>query len=113
MNRRVHEPGPNSSVPRFVGSSARTPQGSALNRVPILLAVMGPTASGKTPLAEAVADRFDAQLINADAFQVYRGFDIGTAKPEHRDRYLLLDIREPQEVFGVGEFVQLAQSHLQ
>lgn len=73
---------------------------------------MGPTASGKTGLAEDLAGHYSAQLINADAFQVYRGFDIGTAKPEHHERYLLIDIREPHEQFGVGEFVALAQEHL-
>jgi len=73
---------------------------------------MGPTASGKTALAEALADRFDAQLINADAFQVYRGLDIGTAKPEDKSRYLLLDIKDATESFGVGEFVQRASEIL-
>jgi len=69
---------------------------------------MGPTGSGKTALAEALADELDAQLINADAFQVYRGMDIGTAKPEARERYELIDIKDPIEDFGVGEFVELA-----
>lgn len=81
-------------------------------RRPFLLAVMGPTASGKTDLAESLADRFDAQLISADAFQVYRGFDIGTAKTDNRDRYRLIDIRGPAEGFGVGEFVVLAAGAL-
>lgn len=79
---------------------------------PLLIVVMGPTASGKTALAEALADRYDAQLINADAFQVYRGLDIGTAKPVDISRYRLLDIKEPTEPFGVGEFVQLASEEL-
>jgi tRNA dimethylallyltransferase len=74
---------------------------------------MGPTASGKTPLAEALAEEFEAQLINADAFQVYRGLDIGTAKPEAKNRYELLDIKDPIEGFGVGEFVELAGKLLQ
>jgi tRNA dimethylallyltransferase len=73
-----------------------------------LIAVMGETASGKTHLAEALADELGAQLINADSFQVYRGLDVGTAKPLHRERYALLDIKDPDEPFGVGEFVQLA-----
>jgi len=73
---------------------------------PVLVTVMGPTASGKTALAEALAERLDAQLINADAFQVYRGFDIGTSKPTERWRYELLDIKDPHESFGVGEFAQ-------
>jgi len=74
----------------------------------ILLAVMGPTASGKSALAEALADELDAQLINADAFQIYRGMDIGTAKPTHRERYALLDLRNPDQDFGVGEFIDAA-----
>lgn len=75
---------------------------------PTLVAVMGPTASGKTQLAEALAERFGAQLINADAFQVYRGLDIGTAKPPARSDYRLLDLLDPDQEFGVGEWVPLA-----
>ena len=79
---------------------------------PLMVAVMGPTASGKTALAEAIADDLDAELINADAFQVYRGMDIGTAKPANRQRYRLLDLKDPDETYGVGEFCMLAQAHL-
>jgi tRNA dimethylallyltransferase len=73
---------------------------------------MGPTASGKTDLAEELADRLEAKLVNADAFQIYRGMDIGTSKPEARDRYSLLDIKSPDEGFGVGEWVNLAHAEL-
>ena len=79
---------------------------------PLLIGVMGPTASGKTELAEQLADHLDAQLVNADAFQIYRGMDIGTAKPYAKSRYHLLDIRNPSEGFGVGEYVVLAQTIL-
>lgn len=79
---------------------------------PFVLAVMGTTASGKTALAEALADRTEAVLVNADAFQVYRGLDIGTAKPRAKERYALLDIRDPHEQYGVGEFVQDAQREI-
>jgi len=81
--------------------------------MPLLVAIMGPTASGKTALAEQVATDLDAQLINADAFQIYRGLDVGTAKPADRERYHLLDLRDPDEAFGVGEYVSLAQVLLQ
>ena len=79
---------------------------------PLLIAVMGPTAAGKTDLAEQLATDLDAQLINADAFQIYQGMDIGTAKPERREHYKLLDIRRPDEGFGVGEFVEIASTIL-
>ena len=73
---------------------------------------MGPTASGKTGLAESLAEEFSAQLINSDAFQAYRGMDIGTAKPGQKDQYRLLDIKNPDEDYGVGEFCVRAQSEL-
>lgn len=76
--------------------------------VPRLIAVMGPTGVGKTDLAERLARTLDAQLVNADAFLVYRGFDIGTNKPEQHDQYDLIDIREPEADFGVGEWATLA-----
>ncbi|MBS1702166.1 MAG: tRNA (adenosine(37)-N6)-dimethylallyltransferase MiaA [Armatimonadetes bacterium] len=75
---------------------------------PRLFAVMGPTASGKSHLAEEIASLLDAPILNADAFQIYRGMDIGTAKPNDRERYHLLDLKNPNEDFGVGEFVILA-----
>lgn len=80
---------------------------------PLLLAIMGPTASGKSALAERLADDLDAQLINADAFQIYRGMDIGTAKPTDPSRYRLLDLKAPNESFGVGEFIGTALPELQ
>jgi tRNA dimethylallyltransferase len=74
---------------------------------------MGPTASGKTDLAEALAEDLGAQLINADAFQAYRGMDVGTAKPKRRELYRLLDIKNPNQSYGVGEFCALARTILE
>lgn len=73
---------------------------------------MGPTASGKSDLAEAVAQELGAVLLNADAFQIYRWMDIGTAKPTDKRGYRLLDLKSPDEAFGLGEWVQLALSEL-
>lgn len=80
---------------------------------PWLVAIYGPTGSGKTDLAEALADQTGAQLLNADAFQVYRGLDIGTNKSPRRADYQLLDLVEPTEDFGVGKWVVLAAQALQ
>ncbi|MBZ0212587.1 MAG: (d)CMP kinase, partial [Nitrospirae bacterium] len=73
---------------------------------PLLIAVMGPTGSGKSDLAEALADRLGARLINSDAFQVYRGMDIGTGKSPRKAEYDLMDILDPSEPYGVGRFVE-------
>lgn len=79
---------------------------------PLLIAVMGQTASGKTALAECLADHLGASLVNADTFQAYRGMDIGTAKPQRKAEYHLIDIKNPNESFGVGEWVRLAGAAL-
>jgi tRNA dimethylallyltransferase len=78
--------------------------------------LFGPTASGKTEilgeLFEAGAFPRPPELISADSMQVYRGMDIGTAKPSPEERALfphhLIDIRNPNEQFNAGEFVRLA-----
>lgn len=69
---------------------------------------MGPTASGKTALACALADRFPLQLISVDSALVYRGLGIGTAKPDAttlaRYPHRLIDIREPSEPYSAADF---------
>jgi tRNA dimethylallyltransferase len=77
--------------------------------------LFGPTASGKTAvLARLFAPGAKAELISADSMQVYRGMDIGTAKPSLAERakipYHLIDIRNPDEQFNAGEFVRLAET---
>lgn len=78
-----------------------------------LLLVVGPTASGKSAVAETLASRLDAELISADAFQVYRGLDIGTAKPDpvsrHHHRYHCLDLFEPTARCTAGLYARAAQ----
>lgn len=80
---------------------------------PILITLLGPTASGKTDLAESLAVWLDAQLINADTFQAYRGMDVGTAKPTNKTDYLLLDLFDPNEQAGVGEWVRRCHAELE
>lgn len=73
-----------------------------------LVAVMGPTAAGKTALALALAKRFPVELISVDSAQVYRGLNIGTAKPDaetlRRFPHRLIDIREPWEPYSAAAF---------
>jgi tRNA dimethylallyltransferase len=77
-----------------------------------VLVLAGPTAAGKTAAALAVAERFDAVIVSADAMQVYRGMDIGTGKatPEEQDRapHFGIDLRAPDEAFDASDFVALA-----
>ena len=71
-----------------------------------VLAIFGPTASGKTAVAEAVAERIPAEVISADSMQVYRGLPILTAQPERPTR--LVAIWELDREASVGEYAQLA-----
>jgi tRNA dimethylallyltransferase len=77
-----------------------------------LLAIIGPTASGKSALAMEVARKTNAQILSADSMQVYRGMDIGTAKPTREEqkeiRHHLIDVVEPSETFTVARFVEMA-----
>ena len=77
-----------------------------------LIAVVGPTAVGKTALAIELAQRFDGEIVNADSRQVYVGMDIGTAKPTADElraaHHHLIDIRRPDAPISLGEYLPLA-----
>ena len=79
-----------------------------------LLAVVGPTASGKTELALALARRIPVEILVADSRQVYRGMDIGTATPDIAARaavpHHLLDLVDPHEPFTVAQWVERARA---
>jgi tRNA dimethylallyltransferase len=74
-----------------------------------LIAVAGPTGSGKSDLAIFLADRFRGVIVNYDSVQVYRGFDVGSAKVPVSGRkgvrHVLVDLRHPGELFTAGDFV--------
>ena len=79
-----------------------------------VLALVGPTAAGKTEIALEVAERLDAEVVSADAMLVYRGMDIGTAKPTPAERarvpHHLVDLVDPGEEFSVARFQPLARA---
>jgi tRNA dimethylallyltransferase len=79
---------------------------------PPLIVIVGPTASGKTALAIDLALEFDGEIICADSRTIYKGMDIGTAKPTPEEQRLvphhLLDLVEPYEVFTAADFKRLA-----
>src|SRR5690606_23951651 len=76
-------------------------------------ALVGPTASGKSSAALALAEEFGLEIVSADSMQVYEGLDVGTAKPSADEqravRHHLIDVASPEERFTVARFVQLAE----
>jgi tRNA dimethylallyltransferase len=80
---------------------------------PLLVVLLGPTASGKTGLSLALAERFSAEIVNCDSVAMYREFDIGTAKPTSAERaralHHLLDYIEPTSHITAGEYARQAR----
>lgn len=78
-----------------------------------LIAIVGPTASGKTRLAVELAERIGGSILNVDSMQVYRGLDVGTAKPTEDERarvpFYGVDIVDPTEVFDAAAFAEYAR----
>jgi tRNA dimethylallyltransferase len=82
-----------------------------------VVALVGPTASGKSTLAEALAEKFDGEIVSLDSAQVYCGMDIGTAKPDPATRarvpHHLIDIVSPTEAYSAARFAQDAWAAIQ
>jgi tRNA dimethylallyltransferase len=81
-----------------------------VNREPLLVAVLGPTGSGKTALSLSLAERFGGEIVNCDSVAMYREFEVGTAKPSQADRarvpHHLLDFVEPTRYMTAGEYAR-------
>ena len=84
---------------------------------PLAIALMGPTASGKTALALDWAAALDTEVVSVDSALVYRGLDIGAAKPDRatlaRVRHHLVDVRDPHEVYSAADFARDARAAMQ
>lgn len=78
------------------------------NKLPLVICLMGPTASGKTELAMALADKLPCELISVDSALVYKGLDIGSAKPDAKTLaqypHHLVDIRDPLQAYSAADF---------
>ncbi len=76
----------------------------------LLIGLLGPTASGKSDLAFSLAEKLGTDVISADSMQIYKGFDIGTAKPTKEEQkrvfHRLIDIAEPDEYFSSQDFAE-------
>jgi tRNA dimethylallyltransferase len=78
-----------------------------------LICIVGPTGAGKSALAIRMAESLDGEIVNCDSLQIYKGFDVGTAKVPVEERrgipHYLIDVAEPQNVFTAGEYSRLAR----
>ncbi len=87
-----------------------------MNKKPPVIFLMGPTASGKTDLAMALYDHLPVELISVDSALVYRGMDIGSAKPSKAELekypHRLIDIRDPSEPYSAADFVADAEREI-
>jgi tRNA dimethylallyltransferase len=81
-----------------------------------IITIVGPTASGKSDLAISLAQEFNGEIVNYDSVQVFRGFDIGSAKPSAAERDLvphhMIDICEPADLFTAGDYQREARAAL-
>ena len=84
---------------------------------PLLVVILGPTGSGKSALAIALAQRFAGEIVSCDSVAIYRHFEIGTAKPTRQQRALvphhLLDLAEPGQPFTAGDYARQARTILE
>jgi tRNA dimethylallyltransferase len=84
---------------------------------PLLVVVLGPTASGKTALSMHLAERFRGEIVNCDSVAVYREFEIGTAKPSPEERgrvpHHLINVAGPLELLTAGDYSRLARQAIQ
>jgi tRNA dimethylallyltransferase len=82
-----------------------------------IISIVGPTASGKSDLALFLAQNFNGEIVNYDSVQVFRGFDIGSAKPSLAERqqvpHHMIDIRNPADLFTAGDYSREARAVLE
>ena len=94
-------------------SAARTAGVPSGNSDPLVVLILGPTGSGKTALSLALAERLNGEIVSCDSVAVYRGMDLGTAKPSRTERarvpHHLIDVTDPDEPFTAGVYSRTAR----
>ena len=97
-------------------SPARTANAPDEVRLPLAVLLLGPTGSGKTALSLALGERFGGEIVSCDSVAVYRGMDLGSAKPSREERarvaHHLIDVANPDEAFTAGEYSRCARAAL-
>jgi len=97
-------------------SPARKTESAVGARDPLAILLLGPTGSGKTALSLALGERFAGEVVSCDSVAVYRGMDLGTAKPTPKERarlpHHLIDVANPDQPFTAGEYSRQARAAL-
>jgi len=97
-------------------SRSRTANVLDASRLPLVVVLLGPTGSGKTALSLKLAERFNGEIVSCDSVAVYRGMELGTAKPTGEERarvpHHLIDVAEPDEPFTAGAYSRAARAAL-
>jgi tRNA dimethylallyltransferase len=97
-------------------SAARTENSGLAAKEPLVIILLGPTGSGKTALSLALGERFAGEIVSCDSVAVYRGMDLGSAKPTTEERarlpHHLIDVTKPDQPFTAGDYSRLARAAL-
>jgi tRNA dimethylallyltransferase len=102
----------------MVAAMSATPSQAALSAEsdPLAVLLLGPTGSGKTALSLALGERFGGEIVSCDSVAVYRGMDLGTAKPTKEEQarlpHHLIDVADPDQPFTAGEYSRQARAAL-
>jgi tRNA dimethylallyltransferase len=100
-----------------IASSSPLDESRAGANDPLVVILLGPTGSGKTTLSLELAERFSGEIVSCDSVAVYRGMELGTAKPTIEERvrvpHHLMDVTTPDQAFTAGEYSRLARESLQ
>jgi tRNA dimethylallyltransferase len=108
-------------IPHRLVASMRTASSNSLDESitgaePLVILLLGPTGSGKTALSLALGEQFNGEIVSCDSVAVYRGMDLGTAKPTSEERarlpHHLIDVAHPDQPFTAGEYSRLAREAL-
>ena len=103
--------GTETALSAETGLTAQTAPAAA--SAPLAVLLLGPTGSGKTALSLALGERFNGEIVSCDSVAVYRGMDLGTAKPTKEERarlpHHLIDVAEPDQPFTAGEYSRQAR----
>ncbi|MGO9775544.1 MAG: tRNA (adenosine(37)-N6)-dimethylallyltransferase, partial [Terracidiphilus sp.] len=86
------------------------------SQAPLAVLLLGPTGSGKTALSLALGERFGGEIVSCDSVAVYRGMELGTAKPTNEERarlpHHMIDVADPDQPFTAGEYSRRARAAL-